>query len=219
MLFRSRKIAVALNAASPKNDGDVLGTVRALELELVALEEDVVEAPGLGSQDGRDSHLSALDLVREVDGAHARVAGGPTLARTRVGRVTESAQALAVDKDLRDDVDSLVAREAEHFRDDGGRREFDEDDVVQADAVERVLEGHAALDLVRLDHGAEDVLDDELLARAREVVSDGEDRAEVVGRVTPLGGEPACGKRTLSGLDHPDESAGWTRKGGDEQLQ
>lgn len=171
--------------------GDSLGTVRALELELVALEQDVVEAPGLGGQDSRDAHLAPLDLVREVDRAHARVARAPTLARARVRRVPERAQALAVDKDLRDDVDGLVAGEAEHLGDDGGGRELDEDDVVEADAVERVLEGHAALNLVCLDHGGQDVLDDELLARAGEVVGDGEDGAEVVGRVAPFSGEPA----------------------------
>ncbi len=43
--------------------------------------------------------------------------------------------------------------QAEHVGDDGGGGDLDEHDVVEADAVEGVLEGEAALDLVGLDHG------------------------------------------------------------------
>ena len=68
---------------------------------------------------------------------------------------------------------------------DGGRGDFDEDDVVEADAVERVEEREAALNLVRFDHALEDVLDRDALALARQVVRNGEDRPEIVGRVAP----------------------------------
>lgn len=68
--------------------------------------------------------------------------------------------------------------------------------MVEADAVERVLEGEAALDLVRLDHGLEDGLDSggglsSCLVGAGQPVGHGEDTAEVVGGVTPLSSEPA----------------------------
>ena len=97
------------------------------------------------------------------------------------------AERLAVDKGLRDGVDGLVAREAEHLGDDGGGGDLDEDDVVEADAVEGVEQREAALDLVCLDHALEEVTDCEVgLARPREVVGDGEDGAEVVGRVSPF---------------------------------
>ena len=69
---------------------------------------------------------------------------------------------------------------------DGGRGDLDEDDVVEADAVERVEQREAALDLVRFDHALEDVLDRDALTLARQVVRDGEDRTEIVGRVAPF---------------------------------
>jgi len=57
--------------------------------------------------------------------------------------------------------------------------------VVEADAIERVEQREAALDLVRFDHALEDVLNGDVLALAREMVRDGKDGAEVVGRVAP----------------------------------
>ena len=109
------------------------------------------------------------------------------------------AQALSVHKGLRHDVDGLVARETEQLARNGGRGDLDKHDVVQADAVERVLERKTALNLMRLDHGLHDVLDRErrLAIRhvgARDPVGHGPDRTEVVGRVAPLGGEPAVVK-------------------------
>lgn len=50
-------------------------TVRPLELELVALEQDVVETPGLGRQYGRDTHLTTLNGDGQVNSALARVTG------------------------------------------------------------------------------------------------------------------------------------------------
>jgi hypothetical protein len=58
--------------------------------------------------------------------------------------------------------------------------------VVEADAIERVEQREATLDLVRLDHTLEDVLDGDALALACQVVSDGEDGTEIVGRVAPF---------------------------------
>ena len=68
---------------------------------------------------------------------------------------------------------------------DGGRGDFDEDDVVKTDAVERVEQREPALDLVRFDHALEDVLDRDVLALARQVVRDSEDGPEIVRRVPP----------------------------------
>jgi predicted thioredoxin/glutaredoxin len=92
---------------------------------------------------------------------------------------------------LRDDVDGLVSGETEELRDDGGGGELDEDNVVESDAVEGVLESHAALDLVGLDHRFEDVLDLERLSSPRKVVRNGENGSEIVGGVTPLSRKPA----------------------------
>jgi hypothetical protein len=49
---------------------------------------------------------------------------------------------------------------------DGGRRNLDEDDVVEADAVEGVKQREDALDLIRFDHALEDVFDRDVLALA-----------------------------------------------------
>lgn len=111
--------------------------------------------------------------------------------------MTERPQALSINEHLGDDVDRLRVREAEQLGNDGGRGELDEDDVVQSYAVERVLQGHAALDLVRHNHALEDVLDGQgSLAcgdvGARDPVRNGEDGTEVVRGVAPLGGEEAC---------------------------
>ena len=62
------------------------------------------------------------------------------------------AQRLAVDPGLRDGIDDLVVGTAQHLGDHRGRGHLDQHHVVEADAVEAVLEREHALDLVRLDH-------------------------------------------------------------------
>ena len=57
--------------------------------------------------------------------------------------------------------------------------------MVEADAVERVEQREATLDLVRFDHALQDVLDGDALTLACQVVRDGEDGSEIVGRVPP----------------------------------
>jgi len=58
--------------------------------------------------------------------------------------------------------------------------------------LKEFFEGEAALDFVGLDHGGEDVAHEEFFCGevrvAGEVVGDGQDGAEVVGGVAPLGG-------------------------------
>jgi hypothetical protein len=83
-----------------------------------------------------------------------------------------------------------VAVEAEQPAGDCSRSDLDEQDVVEADAVERVIEREHALDLVRNHGGDEHLAHRHVVAAARAPVGDGEDRAEVVGRVRPLRGQP-----------------------------
>ena len=64
---------------------------------------------------------------------------------------------MAVDEGESDGVESLLAGEAEHLRDDGGGGDFDEEHVIEADLVEGVFQREAALDLVGFDHRGEDV--------------------------------------------------------------
>jgi hypothetical protein len=171
-----------------------------LELELVALEQDVVEAPGGCGQNGGDTTLTLLHLQDEVDSALAGITSGPGLAGHGVGRVTVGTQTLAINPGLGDGIGGLLLSKAEHLGDDGGGGDLDQDDVVETDLVVGVLESQNTLDLVGLDHGLEDIADLEDLAIAQvtagtvgagDPVGDGEDTTQVVGGVTPLSSEPA----------------------------
>ena len=82
---------------------------RALKLKRLALEEHIVEAPRLGGEYRGEPRLALLDEIGEVNGARARVAGRPGLARTRVGRVAVCAERLAVHPRLGDSINGLIA--------------------------------------------------------------------------------------------------------------
>ena len=64
--------------------------------------------------------------------------------------------------------------------DNGGAGNFDEHDVVETNAVERVQECKPALDLVCFDHALEHVTNGQRLTLAREMVSDRENGAQIV---------------------------------------
>jgi hypothetical protein len=57
--------------------------------------------------------------------------------------------------------------------------------VVQADAIEGVKKGETTLDFVGFNHCFKDIVHSEGLALAGEMVSDGEDGTQVIGRVSP----------------------------------
>lgn len=117
------------------------------------------------------------------------------------------AQTLAVNPGLGNGIGRLLGRESEHLGDDCGAGDLDKDDVVKANLVVRVQESQAALNLVCLDHGLEDITDGELLAAGNgldvgargggslvgtgDPVGDGKDGAQVVRRVTPFSSQPA----------------------------
>ena len=124
-------------------------------------------------------------------GPAAGVARGPALAWPRIRRVPVGPQHPVVDPRMRDGRDHVVLRPAQHRRGDRGGRQPHQDHVVQADAVERVLQRIDALDLVRLDRPSQHVAHgDRLALLARLPVGDRQDRAEGVRRVPPLGGQP-----------------------------
>src|SRR5204863_789532 len=58
------------------------------------------------------------------------------------------------------------------------------------DAIEAVIKSEHALNLVRLNHRRQHVGHLEPRAAARKIISDRENSAEIVGRVSPLGREP-----------------------------
>lgn len=182
---------------------DILHDVAAvgpLELELLALEQDIVETPDGGRENGRDARLALEHLEGQVDSTLAGITGGPRLSRHGVWRVAVGSQALAVDPSLGDGVGSLLLVQAEHLGDDGSTGNLDEHDMVKTDLVVRVEQSQASLNLVRLDHGLEDITDGELLASSNvstslvcsgDPIGDGENGTKVVGRVTPFSGQPA----------------------------
>ena len=88
----------------------------------------------------------------------------------------------AVEPGVRDRVDDLLARGAEHRGHNGGGRDPHQDHVIEADLVEGVLERDHALHFVRLDHRGEHVAHGEGLspfgqALSRQPVGDREDAA------------------------------------------
>ena len=167
-----------------------IGAVGALEAERLALEQHVVEAPiGRGEHRGI-AHLAGRADERQAHGAARRVARGPALARAGVRRVAIGAQRLAVDEGLRERVDDALARQAQQVRDHGRGGDLDQDHVIEADLVERILERDHALDLVGLDHRGSTSRMQERLAVARQPVGDREDAAEIVGRMAPFRREP-----------------------------
>ena len=104
-------------------------------------------------------------------------------------------QRLAVDPRVRYRVDDFIARAAEHLGHDSSARDFDQYDVVEADAVKAVLERDHALDFMRLDHCGQYVAHNQRFfaccdVPARQVVGACKDAAQVVGRMAPFGGEP-----------------------------
>src|SRR5256885_15082925 len=82
-----------------------LAAERALELDPLALEENVVEAPGPGGERRRVTPLPGPGDEREPYRPRSSIARGPALARAGVRRVAVGAQRLAVDPGLRQRVD------------------------------------------------------------------------------------------------------------------
>lgn len=113
--------------------------------------------------------------------------------------MTVGAQRLTISPCLGDGVDSLVTVETQQLGDDSSAGDLDEDDVIETDTVVGVEESEAPLDLVSLDHAREDIMDSELLTLAGEMVGDGEDSTQVVGRVTPF-----CGKEAVVEIEPSD---------------
>ena len=124
------------------------------------------------------------------------VAGGPALARPGVWRVAVGPQGAAIEERIGERVDDLFAGAAEQPGRNGGRGNTHQEHMIQAEAVERVLEGEDALDFMRLDHGQQHIAHRQRrLARGvrppAEVSGDREDGAEVIRRMPPLGREPS----------------------------
>lgn len=109
-----------------KANSDELRSVRSLELERLSLEEDVVETPGLGGEDGRNPHLSSLNEEGEVNSSRDGISSSPGLSGTGVRSVSVSSERLSIDEGLRDDVDDLISVETKEFSDDGGGSDLDE---------------------------------------------------------------------------------------------
>ena len=133
--------------------------VRALECERLSLEQHVVEAPRLGRQHRRVSHLAGFRDQCKAHRARGRVTRSPALARSCVRRMSIRAQRLPIDPRQRYGVNDFVARQAEHLRNDRGRGDLNQNHVIEADFVKGVLERDAPLDLVRLDHRGQHVVD------------------------------------------------------------
>jgi len=106
---------------------------------------------------------------------------------------------LTVDPSLSDGIRCLLLRETQHFRDHRSRCDFDENNMVQANLVERVLQSQTSLNLVRFDHALQNVLDLEDFPIPKLSASticsgypvrDSKDSTKVIRRMTPFSGKP-----------------------------
>src|ERR1700757_2715592 len=134
-------------------------------------------------------------MQSEPQGAARRVAGGPRFARSSVRCVPVSAQRPAVDKGVRQGIYDILARSAKQARNDGGRGNTYEEDMIQADPVKAVLKRKHTLNFVGLDHAEQQIAHrDRPLTVAdslpRQVVRNRKETADVVRRVAPLSREP-----------------------------
>jgi hypothetical protein len=177
-----------------------VATVRALELELVALEQDIVETPDRGRENGVDTTLALLNLQDQVDSALASVTSSPRLPGHGVGGVSVSAETLAINPRLCDGIGGLLLVEAEKLGNNSSGSDLDQNNVVQTDLVVGVLQSQNTLDFVSLDHGLQNILNCQNLATsnvstsavgARDPVGNSKNTTQVVRGVTPLGGKPA----------------------------
>lgn len=175
-------------------------SVWALELELLTLEEDIVETPVTGGQDRWDTwNTSLLDQKGQVDGARASITSSPGLSGHGVWSVTVGSEGLSINESLGDGIDGLLLGQAQELGDDSGGSDLDEDDVVESNTVEGVLQCETSLDFVGLDHSLQNVLDLWNLDAGGWVglsgtgnpVGNSENCSQVVGRMTPLSGQPA----------------------------
>ena len=111
----------------------------------------------MARQRRRIAHLALQCNQRQPHGAAGGIAGRPAFARAGVGRMPVSAQAPPSIQAVRQGVDNLLAAAAEHPRGHRGRSDFHQQHMIEADAVEAVLQREHALDFVGLDHGGQHV--------------------------------------------------------------
>ncbi|MCY1419442.1 hypothetical protein D9M71_350320 [compost metagenome] len=168
-----------------------------LGIEVLAgvAERDVVGAPLRRGQRAGNAHLAAQSDIGQAYATAGGISRRPRLARAGVRRVAIGTQGVAVDEGVGEGGEHLLTAGAHQPGADGGAGQFDQEHMVQADAVEGVLQGEHTLYLVGHDHGVQHcahgqwrfAVGDALL---RQVIGHGEDAAEVVRRVAPFGGQP-----------------------------
>ena len=83
--------------------------------------------------------------------------------------------------------------------------------MVEAGAIERVEQREATLDLVRFDHALGDVLDDDVLTLACQVVRDGKDGTAIVRRVAPFNNNKAVVDVISAGVGETREDRGYSK--------
>ena len=83
--------------------------------------------------------------------------------------------------------------------------------MVEASAIERVEQCEATLDLVHFDHALGDVLDDDVLTLACQVVCDSEDGTAIVRQVAPFNNNKAVVDVISAGVGEMREDRGYSK--------
>ncbi|MNN00778.1 hypothetical protein D3C81_1133800 [compost metagenome] len=118
-------------------------------------ERHVVKTPLWCSQHTGHTHLATQRDIGQAHTPARRITGSPGLARARIGRMAVSAQRLAIDEGMGQRREQLLAVGAHELGAHRRGRHLDQYHVVQADAVEGVLQRQHTLNLVSHDHGFE----------------------------------------------------------------
>ncbi|MCY1393451.1 hypothetical protein D9M71_83470 [compost metagenome] len=158
-------------------------------------EQHVVKAPLRRTEHAGNAHFAAQGDLRQAHAATGGIPRRPGLARTGIGRVAIGAQGLAIHQGVGDGREQLLAVRPQQPGAHGGGRQLDQHHVIQADAVEGVLQGHHALYLVGLDHGFQHQAHGQRRlapgqAPLGQMIGHGKDAAQIVGGVRPFGRQP-----------------------------
>ncbi|MNH20573.1 hypothetical protein D3C79_803500 [compost metagenome] len=115
-------------------------------------EQYVVKPPLPGTQYTGNTHFAAHRHVRQTHATTGRIPRRPGFTRTGIRRMPIRAQCLTVSKGVRQRRQQLLAIGTHQLGGDCGRGHFHQNDVIEADTVERVFQGNHALNLMGHDH-------------------------------------------------------------------
>ncbi len=206
---RALHSGLSVHAGSDELEHGILNYIVAigpLEGERFAVAKAVVKSPLLRCQHRRVTHLAGHRHAREADPFGHGIARGPALAPAGIGRLAVDAQA-GVYPGIGYGVDDFIAPAAHHVCDHRRRGHARQHRMIDADGIEVIFDGNAALDFVGLDQRFEQVAHGQRLlpprrAPAAQGIRGGQQPAEIVRGVAAL-----CGGKRVIEIQPADHAA------------